>query len=550
MDDTTPIMFSELTSREMLKNYLFSSGRRLQAVNSLVKYSRIGTLIKTLSTKKWRIGSPLKMNDKKELSDFPRTNWRKMFYSCFIADSTESIAMWSLYSRPWSDGISIRIDKDTFLDWIYKVEKVYTLNHDGNYQEVDGGRISIVRVAYTNELTKNSAEKISIRCGVEENTHIDNIFAEDNDYSTGQFAGVIKDLAWSYENEVRIRIDFDREVDVEGVYIDVPDFVIEKLVITAGPLFYGNLECRLAGYNQKVSALAYSSFSGLLKDMPCENYTNVKESACDEIASLVNAKKLVPNADKLILSQYQGRGAFHFDNIGSMIIGSGEYTFKIAWYHHSGDLIIKPEAGVFQSQEAFPSPSLISYGSPFEKNISIKSASVFLIRNANDRVAAIKLIKGESESNLYQMEYKVFMDVSLHIYDKNEYHDICGKLESASDEDPDEISGIWGDLESKRCHMLICKKDGVHFGEINWANSASINSKWTFSGIWNALKEEMIFNNEKEVTENYRENGTVEVLTRYDNGTGRVYIENGFLYWDDFLGTTGKRCKFEKIPSI
>lgn len=361
---------------------------------------------------------------------------------------------------------------------------------------------------------------------------------------------MIKDLAWSYENEVRIRIDFDREVDVEGVYIDVPDFVIEKLVITAEPLFYGNLECRLAGYNQKVSALAYSSFSGLLKDMPCENYTNVKESACDEIASLVNAKKLVPNADKLILSQYQGRGAFHFDNIGSMIIGSGEYTFKIAWYHHSGDLIIKPEAGVFQSQEAFPSPSLISYGSPFEKNISIKSASVFLIRNANDRVAAIKLLKDESESNLYQMEYKVFMDVSLHIYDKNEYHDICGKLESASDEDPDEISGIWGDLESERCHMLICKKDGVHFGEINWANSASINSKWTFSGIWNALKEEMIFNNEKEVTENYRENGTVEVLTRYDNGTGRVYIENGFLYWDDFLGTTGKRCKFEKIPSI
>ena len=123
MDDTAPIMFSELTSREMLKNYLFSSGRRLQAVNSFVKYSRIGTLIKTLSTKKWRIGSPLKMNDKKELSDFPRTNWRKMFYSCFIADSTESIAMWSLYSRPWSDGISIRIDKDTFLDWIYKVEK-------------------------------------------------------------------------------------------------------------------------------------------------------------------------------------------------------------------------------------------------------------------------------------------------------------------------------------------------------------------------------------------------------------------------------------------
>lgn len=29
MDDTAPIMFSELTSREMLKNYLFSSGSKL-----------------------------------------------------------------------------------------------------------------------------------------------------------------------------------------------------------------------------------------------------------------------------------------------------------------------------------------------------------------------------------------------------------------------------------------------------------------------------------------------------------------------------------------
>jgi hypothetical protein len=550
MDDTTPIMFSELTNREMLKNYLFSSERRLHAVNFLVKYCRIGTLIKTLSTGKWRIGSPLKMNDKKELSDFPSPIWRKMFYSCFIADSTESIAMWSLYSRPWSDGISIRIDKDTFWDWIYKVKKIYTLNCDGDYQEIDGGRISVVRVAYTNELTKNAAEKISIRCGAEENTHIDNIFAEDNDYSTGQFAGVIKDLAWSYENEVRIRIDFDSEVDVEGVYIDVPDFVVEKLVITAGPLFYGNLECRLAGYNQKVSALTYSSFSGLLKDMPCENYTNMKGSACDEIASLVNAKKLVPNADKLILSQCQGRGTFHFDNIGSMIIGSGEYAFKISWHQCYDDLVIETEAGVSQAQEAFLSPSSISYGSPFGKNINIKSASVFLIRNANDRVTAIKLLKDESEPNLYQMEYKVFMDVSLHIYDKNEYHGIYGKLESGSDEELDEICGVWGDLKSKRCHMLICKKNGVHFGEINWASSASINSKWTFSGIWNAIKEEMIFNNEKEVTETYREDGTVEVLTRYDNGTGRIYIENSFLYWDDFLGTTGKRCKFEKIPSM
>ena len=128
--NSSQIKFSEIQDRETLKKYLFDYKSRMGNVKSLVTYTRIGNLIKIIKDGKWRLGNPLNMNDKKELSDFPQADWTRIFYACFMADTQESIAMWSMYGRPWADGVSITIDRELFTQWIRDTKVFYRKEND------------------------------------------------------------------------------------------------------------------------------------------------------------------------------------------------------------------------------------------------------------------------------------------------------------------------------------------------------------------------------------------------------------------------------------
>ena len=141
--------FSEINNRQALRNYLFGYSKMLQHVGDfLITYKRIDTLIRSLQTGKWRIGNPRNMNDKKELADFHRADWSRIYYSCFVADSDESIAMWSLYARPWADGISIKIPRRVFSEWTKNIQAVYEYDKNKNvYIELSEAEVCVVRVA-------------------------------------------------------------------------------------------------------------------------------------------------------------------------------------------------------------------------------------------------------------------------------------------------------------------------------------------------------------------------------------------------------------------
>ena len=57
-----------------------------------------------------------------------------------------------------------------------------------------------------------------------------------------ELTGYIKDMAWSYEKEIRIKAEFDNVYGVHRIAIPLTEALINAMTITASPLFEGNLE--------------------------------------------------------------------------------------------------------------------------------------------------------------------------------------------------------------------------------------------------------------------------------------------------------------------
>ena len=49
--------------------------------------------------------------------------------------------------------------------------------------------------------------------------------------------GYIKNYAWHYENEVRIRVELTQDTGFEKILLNIPQETIEAMQITTGPYF-------------------------------------------------------------------------------------------------------------------------------------------------------------------------------------------------------------------------------------------------------------------------------------------------------------------------
>lgn len=59
------------------------------------------------------------------------------------------------------------------------------------------------------------------------------------------FDTLIKDNAWDYEKEVRLKAEFENIAGFNRVAVRIPDDVLDKITITAGSLFVGDLSQRI-----------------------------------------------------------------------------------------------------------------------------------------------------------------------------------------------------------------------------------------------------------------------------------------------------------------
>ena len=52
-----------------------------------------------------------------------------------------------------------------------------------------------------------------------------------------ELTGYIKDDAWDYEKEVRLKAEFENTFGFRRVAIKIPDSVLDEITISSGPLF-------------------------------------------------------------------------------------------------------------------------------------------------------------------------------------------------------------------------------------------------------------------------------------------------------------------------
>lgn len=261
------IAFENVATHEELKKYLIDKASNLQNTRSEVPryfchYTKLGAAVSIIQGKKWYIGSPLRMNDGLELSHAGKDTWKKIFFACFMLEPKESIAMWSMYAQPWTDGVMIRIPVEKYKEWI-KSDTLSVYAADASTKKptqrtvTDDVERVFHAVAYTDAEISSHSEKEQLLCGLEYNTKIKDALI------SGELVGYIKNMAWAYENEYRLQINYKGEDIPEAVAISIPESVVDSIEIVAGPRFSGNLldrvekEIGIALTNERVHSSIY-----------------------------------------------------------------------------------------------------------------------------------------------------------------------------------------------------------------------------------------------------------------------------------------------------
>lgn len=233
--------FRDISSVNELIRYLSDSAERLKNSGYIYHYTTLPVLIKMMKSKTWHLASAKNMNDRLEYDNGDKERWMNIFFSSFMTEDKESIGMWSMYAQPWEKGIKIAIPSLIARKWIKSVANLFEVsmvNYEitGRIIELAKEQLKLSSVAYcnTDSLTKKDIEEKLCWSNVT-NTILRSVA---HDIS---LTGYIKDMAWAYEKEIRIRAEINNSQGFERVAIDLPDDVVDSMIITASPLFEGVL---------------------------------------------------------------------------------------------------------------------------------------------------------------------------------------------------------------------------------------------------------------------------------------------------------------------
>lgn len=199
-------------------------------------YTTIDGLLGMIENKLLRLSNGKNMNDIQETTKGKEEVWSRTYISSFSYGENENIAMWGIYSIPWENGIRISIPGNILGKWISEVEKVYSLDDNNEIiSEIDIKSIHFVDVLYSTYDEKDKTEKIKF-----DNYKIINTkekYNISNPSKESYVTGYIKNRAWEYENETRIRIETVNRTGIKKIALKIPDYVIDSFEITTSPWF-------------------------------------------------------------------------------------------------------------------------------------------------------------------------------------------------------------------------------------------------------------------------------------------------------------------------
>lgn len=240
-----PTVFKDINNAEDLVRYLCDDVKRLSNSGYIYHYTKLSSLIKIIKNKRLLLANAADMNDKLEFKNGDMNKWPNIFFSSFMTEDRESIGMWSMYAQPWDKGVKIAIPSNIARNWIHSISEIEEISKTDNTPTgrkvlIDNNQLKLASVVYSNTDSLTKKDVVEKLCW----SNVVNTNFKNAAYRK-ELTGYIKDMAWSYEKEIRIRVEFNNLEGFEKVSINIPDEVIESMIITASPLFEGDLSTEL-----------------------------------------------------------------------------------------------------------------------------------------------------------------------------------------------------------------------------------------------------------------------------------------------------------------
>jgi len=179
-------------------------------------------------------GNSLTINDQHEALMKGSWNvWNRTYIGSFAFGSSENMAMWGLYGLPWEDAVRIAIPKDEMLSWIKNISSV-SLWDKGVKGNINSPKISLTDIVYVGGNKGENFLKLTHSGKSFTTSNVPGLYGAD---TNPQMTGYIKNYAWSYENEVRIRVELPRDTGYEKILLNIPQKTIDSMQVTTGPYF-------------------------------------------------------------------------------------------------------------------------------------------------------------------------------------------------------------------------------------------------------------------------------------------------------------------------
>lgn len=191
-------------------------------------------------------GNSMRINDQHEaIMKGAYTEWNKTYIASFSFGSSENMAMWGLYGLPWEDAVRIAIPKEQMILWLNSLKNIKIWEKGISKEEVTTFDAKLNDVLYVNGKKGDNFFNLSHRDDHFTVRNQDKFYRFDED---PRMTGYVKNYAWSYEKEVRLKIKLPYDYYSEKIQVDIPEETINSMTITTGPNF------RISG-NQLLSKL-------------------------------------------------------------------------------------------------------------------------------------------------------------------------------------------------------------------------------------------------------------------------------------------------------
>ena len=224
--------FTDIKSVDSMILFLQEKGKNHENYYHYTTWDAVKKIISGTSFLLTR-GNSLAINDQHEAHmQGSWDEWNKTYIGSFAFGSAENMAMWGLYGLPWSDAVRLTIPKDKMNVWVNSIKQINLFENGKTAPFRDSFDVSLNDVAYVSE------DK-----GVQKYSHYGRHITASKGHplygmnTLKEMTGYVKNYAWQYENEVRMRIHLHHSTGYEKILIDVPEEVINSIEITVGPYF-------------------------------------------------------------------------------------------------------------------------------------------------------------------------------------------------------------------------------------------------------------------------------------------------------------------------